>query len=88
MSRSVLGPGLLVTVYRAALSVAAPGREPGKRPFKHRSFRAEKMKIDNKRFQNVKFFQIFIKVSLKSFKIFKIFLSLTNFSQITIINLI
>ena len=50
------------------------------------------MKIDNKKIQNVKFFQIFIKILLKSFKIFIKFLkfvqTLKFFSQILFINLI
>ena len=67
--RSVLGTGLLVTVYRAALSVAAPGGNRENVPSKQ-IFKAERIKIDNKKFQNVKFFQIFIKIFLKSVKIF------------------
>ena len=51
MLRSVLGTGLLVTVYRAAVSVAAlgggggTGRMSQKQP---NSFRAERVKIDSK----------------------------------------
>ena len=50
MLRSVLGTGLLVTVYRAVLSVAAPEGETGERsppPPEHIFFRAEKMRIDS-----------------------------------------
>ena len=75
MLRSVLGTGLLVTVYRAALSVAAPGGNRGNvPPPEHKFFRAERIRIDKiisiKKFQNfVKFFHIFIEIFLKSFKI-------------------
>ena len=48
MLRFVLGTGLLVTVYRAALSVAAPWGEPGKRPHTQ-IFRAKRIKFDNKK---------------------------------------
>ena len=66
MLRSVLGTGLLVNVSRAALSVAAPrgGGIEGMSP-KHKFFRAERVKIDSKNFQNVK-------LTAQSLTIFKI----------------
>ena len=95
MLRSVLGTGLLVIVYRAELSVAAPGGqvgEPEERP-PTQIFKAVRIKIDNKtNFKMLNFFQTFIKIFLKSLKIFikfpKFVQTLTSFSQITIINLI
>ena len=49
MLRSLLGTGLLVTVYRVALSVAAPeGGGTGRMYPKHKFFRAERVKIDSK----------------------------------------
>ena len=62
MLRSVLGTELLVTIYGAALSVAAPGGTGRTSLPNTNLFRAERIKIDNKKFQNVKFFQIFIKI--------------------------
>ena len=48
MLRSVLGTGLLVTVYRAALSVAAPGGWNRENVPPAQIFRAERIKIDSK----------------------------------------
>ena len=59
MLRSVLDTGLLVTVYRAALTVAVPGVETEKTSSQHKIYRAESKKINSKKFQNVKFFQNF-----------------------------
>ena len=69
MLRSVLGTGLLVTVYRAAFSkrLIIWWGEPGERPSIHKVYRAERIKTDNKTISNVKFFQIFIKTFLKIF---------------------
>ena len=61
MLRSVLGTGLLVTVYRAALSVAASRGRTGRTSLpKHKFCRAERMKIDSKKIRNVKFLKFFI----------------------------
>ena len=53
--------------------VAAPGGKPGERPPppKHKVFRAERMRIDcMKNLKIFKFFQILIKMFLKTFKNF------------------
>ena len=50
MLRSLLSTGLLLTVYRAALSVAAPEGEPRELSSpQHKVFRAERMRIDSKK---------------------------------------
>ena len=69
--RSVLGTGSLVTAYRAALSVAAPGEHRYYVPPTHICFIAERMRIDKKKIFKIslKFFKFFIKTFLKSFKI-------------------
>ena len=68
----------------------------GERPPKHKFVRAEGMRINSRKNFNFSlnfpyFYENFLENSqnfLKSFKIFKICPTLTNFSQITIINLI
>ena len=49
MLRSVLDTGLLVTLYRAALSVAAPEGRGGTFPPNTKFFRAERMRIDSRK---------------------------------------
>ena len=66
MLRSILGTGLLVTVYRVALSVAAPRGDRENSP-QTQFFRAERMKIDYNKILKCYIFQFFIKIFLKSF---------------------
>ena len=72
MLRSVLGTESLVTGYRAALSVAAPGENRDYvPPPRTQIFIAERMIIDKKKIFKISlnFLKFFIKIGLKSFKI-------------------
>ena len=71
MLRSVLGTESLVTAYRAALSVAAPGENRDYVPPPNQIFIAKKIRIDRKKIFKISlnFVKFFIKIFLNSFKI-------------------